>query len=65
MNLYVHEKISELERELLTHRPRPERPRRRPVFGAAARLAGRTLRRLGEGLEGWAAPPHPTAGRGL
>ncbi len=34
MNFYVHEKISELERELekelLTHRPRPERPRRRP-----------------------------------
>ena len=29
-------------------------PKGKPVIGPALRVAGRTLRRVGEGLEGWA-----------
>jgi hypothetical protein len=71
MNLYVHEKIRELEEQrmrALTARQLAVQPqsephpqfvprRRRPVFGTLARQAGRTLRRWGEGLESWSAPP--------
>ena len=63
MNLYAFEKLREIENELADqrhgpYRP-PEKPRRKPVFGALAATAGRTLRRAGEGLESWANVPHP------
>jgi hypothetical protein len=63
MNLYALEKLRELERERLNGRlivpdqaVSPVR-RRRPVFGPLAGRAGRSLRRLGEGLEAWSRPP--------
>lgn len=60
MNLYVEDKVRELERELRQRRPDPALlaellPRRQTLFGALAAAAGRTLRRTGEGLEAWAA----------
>jgi hypothetical protein len=62
MNLYTHEKLMELERERLArHRPAPPtkaRPRR-TIFGPLATFSGRALRRVGEGLESWGAPPRP------
>ena len=54
------EKVQQLESELNARKqraPRPEKPRRKPVFGPLAARAGRTLRRVGEGLESWANPP--------
>jgi hypothetical protein len=60
MNLYAIEKTKQLESELLNNKrlpPEPPKPRRRAVFGPLAAGAGRTLRRLGEGLESWANPP--------
>jgi hypothetical protein len=59
MNPYVYEKLRELETEQLKNRLyfEPESPRRRALFGAVAAIAGRTLRRAGEGLESWATPP--------
>lgn len=58
MNFYVYEKLRELEAEQAEkrHFPEPTAPRRRPLFGALAAVAGRTLRRAGEGLESWATP---------
>ena len=65
MNEYVAEKLRQLEEERLTRAltvrreliGRKERPRAKPVIGPVIRAAGRTLRRAGEGLEGWASPP--------
>jgi hypothetical protein len=63
MNLYALEKLRELEQERLNGRPiAPDQAvstvrRRRPVFGPLAQRAGRSLRRLGEGLESWSSPP--------
>lgn len=59
MNFYVHEKLRELEAEQVKNRLyfEPPAPRRRPLFGVFAVMAGRTLRRAGEGLESWATPP--------
>jgi hypothetical protein len=57
MNFYVHEKLRELEAERQAYQLHLEYEppqRRRPVFGGFASLLGRTLRRAGEGLEGWA-----------
>jgi hypothetical protein len=61
MNLYAIEKVQQLESELNAKKqlPHPEKPRRKPVFGPLAAGAGRTLRRVGEGLESWANPPLP------
>lgn len=60
MNPYIYEKLQELEKE--TRRRTPyEPPRRKPVFGPVFRVAGRTLRRFGEGLESWAGYPPPEA----
>lgn len=62
MNLYTIEKVRQLEAELKATKrlpPGPEKPRRKPVFGPLAASAGRTLRRVGEGLESWANPPLP------
>ncbi|MBI2912594.1 MAG: hypothetical protein HYY03_01590 [Chloroflexi bacterium] len=55
-HLYVNEKLRELEREVARRTFRPQPPRRKPVVGPAVRAAGGALRRLGEGLESWAAP---------
>jgi len=62
MNLYAIEKVRQLETERLGRMQLPpdaEKPRRKPVFGPLAAGAGRTLRRVGEGLESWANPPLP------
>jgi hypothetical protein len=66
MNDYVAQKLRELEedhlrRTLIVARMVQEsgRPIRKgkPVIGPALRLAGRTLRTVGSGLENWAEPP--------
>ena len=54
---YVTDKVRELEAERA--RRAPPRPQPAPVVGPLARVAGRALRRIGEGLESWAAPPVP------
>ena len=62
MNLYTIEKVKQLESELKARTqltPQPQKPRRKPLFGPLAAGAGRTLRRVGEGLETWANPPLP------
>jgi hypothetical protein len=68
VNEYVVEKLRELDDERLTlaalnHRDEAAASaatrRTKPVIGPVIRLAGRTLRRAGEGLEGWASPRQP------
>ena len=63
MNLYTIQKLQELERERLSKLPSAvaDKPRSKPIFGPLATGAGRTLRRLGEGLESWGAPPQREA----
>jgi len=59
MHPYVHEKLRELNEELLSHAPQlppPPRRRRPAVFGPVLRAAGRVLRNAGEGLEYWGTP---------
>jgi hypothetical protein len=65
MNEYVVEKLRELDEERLTLAALNNRDkadagrgmrRTKPVIGPVMRIAGRTLRRAGEGLEGWASP---------
>jgi hypothetical protein len=65
MNDYVAQKLRELDEERLNRTllatrlreaSRSERPKAKPVIGPALRLAGRTLRRVGAGLEDWAEP---------
>ena len=65
MNEYVTEKLRELDEERLTRvlaaRRGPSEQivhsdRSRPVVGPVIRAAGRTLRRAGQRLEGWASP---------
>lgn len=59
-DIYVNEKLRELQKldAKNTHRPPVQPPRRsKPVLGPIARRAGRALRRFGEGLESWGAPP--------
>lgn len=62
MNLYTHEKLLQLERERLARlrswAPPPSRSRR-TIFGPLATFSGRALRRAGESLESWGAPPCP------
>jgi hypothetical protein len=67
-NEYVAEKLRELEEERLARAeaqrqtlvvPSHRRRTGKPVIGPLIRVAGRTLRRAGEGLEGWAAPAEP------
>jgi hypothetical protein len=66
MNDYVAQKLKELDEERLTRmliasRIEQEsgclRRKGKPVIGPALRLAGRTLRIVGAGLEDWAEPP--------
>jgi hypothetical protein len=68
MNEYVVEKLRELDEERLTQAVLIQRAkavggrhssRSKPVIGPVMRVAGRTLRRAGEGLEGWASPRQP------
>jgi hypothetical protein len=61
MNFYAEEKIRELEARRMNTRRVPDgrtvqRCSRRPLFGPLAARAGRSLRRLGEGLEAWSRP---------
>ncbi len=65
MNEYVAQKLRELENErtdsLLKMRmveatASKRRRTPKPVIGPVLRAAGRTLRRAGEGLEGWGSP---------
>jgi hypothetical protein len=60
MNPYAFEKQMEFERERLSRMQTPEPPKRprKTIWGPLAAGAGRTLRRMGEGLEHWGAPPH-------
>lgn len=66
MNEYVTQKLREFEaesqvRKLVAVSAEGESdghpPHTRPVIGPALRIAGRTLRRMGSGLEHWADPP--------
>ena len=66
MNDYVAQKLRELDEErlnrtLIATRMEEEaghsRSKAKPVIGPALRLAGRTLRIVGAGLEDWAEPP--------
>jgi len=66
MNDYVAQKLRELDEErlnrtLIAVRMEQEsghpKPKGKPVVGPALRLAGRTLRKVGAGLEDWAEPP--------
>lgn len=53
---YVTEKLRELDADLARRAPLSDG--RSPAFALspAVRMAGRLLRRMGEGLESWAAP---------
>ena len=55
---YVNEKLHNFELEALARRSLTDlpRPKRRPVVGPLVFLAGRTLKRFGGRIEGWAAP---------
>jgi len=59
-NVYVAEKLRELDRERLAHIRYAElqklRSRRPRVFSGPASAVGRSLRRVGETLELWATP---------
>lgn len=68
MNEYVTEKLRELDDERLTQAVLRHSGEAvgggdsrgtKPVIGPLIRVAGRTLRRAGEGLEGWASPRQP------
>jgi hypothetical protein len=68
MNEYAVEKLRELNEESLGRTVLIQRAkaaqgagirRNKPVVGPVMRVAGRTLRRAGEGLESWASPPQP------
>lgn len=72
LNEYANEKLRQLDEERLHHTlnaarmqdgARDERSRGKPVIGPALRIAGRTLRKVGAGLEHWAEPPAPEAER--
>lgn len=65
-HIYVAEKLRELEQmDSKRQQPRLEPPRKpKPVIGPVARKAGRALKKFGEGLESWGAPPPPEQPRG-
>lgn len=69
-NTYASEKLRELEEERLTRAlvlkrgltaPKGGPRNRKHIIGPVMRAAGRTLRRAGEGLEGWATGGQPDA----
>jgi hypothetical protein len=53
--LYTREKLREFEAERRNRRSRHPVPDPAPFAAPLLRRAGRTLRRLGEGLESWGA----------
>ena len=55
---YVAEKLRDLARERREPVPLPASPASKPRLRPFAQLTGRTLRRLGEGLEAWASAAH-------
>ena len=57
---YVAEKLRDLAAERGERAPLRDaaRPKAKPKLTPLARFTGRTLRRLGEGLESWAAAQH-------
>jgi hypothetical protein len=59
-NIYVDEKLRELDRERLARIPLKEppmrEPRKAPPAGRLAAAVGRSLREMGEALELWATP---------
>jgi hypothetical protein len=59
--LYTNEKLRELEAERRARAGRRPQAPERPLGAPLLRRAGRTLRRLGEGLESWAGPAHGEA----
>jgi hypothetical protein len=56
-HIYVSDKLRELEEERALRALQRPQPKKRPVLGPAVRRAGRTLRRIGEGLEAWGSAP--------
>ena len=57
IDLYVVNKVRELEAERAQRAS--QRPQPVPIMGPLARVTGRALRRIGEGLESWATPIIP------
>jgi len=57
-DIYITEKLSDLAADRGEPAPRPTSPASKPKLRPFVRLTGRTLRRLGEGLESWAATAH-------
>ena len=69
-NTYASEKLRELEHERITRAlvlkrgltaPKDGPRNGKPIIGPVIRAAGRTLRRAGEGLEGWGTGGQPDA----
>ena len=58
-DIYVAEKLRDLAADRGESAPRPTSPASKPKLRPFVRLTGRTLRRLGEELESWAAAAHP------
>ena len=56
-DIYVREKLRELEAERLSKLPPVAVPAATPPAAPVLRGTGRLLRRLGEKLECWASPP--------
>jgi hypothetical protein len=57
--VYVWEKLRELEREHPAEHHTPEKPEKTRVAAGVMRVTGRLLCRIGEGLESWATVPNP------
>ena len=59
-DIYIEEKLRDLSRERGERAPlhTAAQPKAKPRLRPFARLTGRTLRRLGEGLEAWASVAH-------
>lgn len=59
-NEYLQEKLAELRASAVPARPAPSQRQAIavPTMKPLARRAGGVLRRIGEGLEAWASPPH-------
>jgi hypothetical protein len=58
-HVYVWEKLRELERERPARHHMPDKPQKARAAAGVMRMTGRLLRRMGEGLESWAAPCQP------
>ena len=58
-HVYVWEKLRELEGERPAGHQMPAKPPTARAAAGVMRMTGRLLRRMGEGLETWAAPSQP------